>query len=75
MFEKKKINWYTNVGYSYNGFDNNIIVNNHQYLELNALTDRELKPGPFDLEPTVLTIIPQCFGPIAKLYIAKILEW
>ena len=32
------------------------------YLELNAFPDRESNLGPFDLEPTVLTAIPPCFG-------------
>ena len=32
------------------------------FLEPNAFPDRELNPGHFDLEPTVLTVIPPCFG-------------
>ena len=32
------------------------------YLELNVFPDRESNQGPFNLEPTVLTIIPLCFG-------------
>ena len=32
------------------------------HLELNAFPDRESNPGPFDLQPTVLTVIPLCFG-------------
>ena len=33
------------------------------YLELNAFPDLESNPGPFDLEPTALIVIPPCFGP------------
>ena len=38
------------------------------YLELNVYLDPESNPGPFDLEPTAITVIPQCFGKIG-LYI------
>ena len=31
------------------------------YLELYAFPDRELNPGPFNLELTPLTVIPPCF--------------
>ena len=32
------------------------------YLELNAFPDLESNSGPFDLEPTALTVIPPCFS-------------
>ena len=38
-----------------------VYILKHVYLEPNAFHDRESNPGPFDLEPTVLTVIPPCF--------------
>ena len=42
------------------------------YLELNAFTDRESNPGPFDLELTVLTVIPPCFGELICYWLGKL---
>ena len=44
------------------------------YLELNAFPNRESNPGPFDLELTVLTVVPPCFGFKTYLFFDKF-EW
>ena len=39
------------------------------YLELNAFPDQESNSGPFNLEPTKLTVIPLCFSNQCDLFV------
>ena len=41
------------------------------YLELSTFPDLESNPGPFDLEPIALTVIPPCIGCLSAFFQMK----